>query len=81
MRRLAVDILLIVAPFGTLSLFFFLGGETPRYGVAFAIVALLSFLYVRPWQHFKGAASEPETGSTPPAGDSAAGVGNVGGPV
>lgn len=46
MRRLAVDLSLIFAPFAALSVFFFIG-EQPRYGVAFAIVALLALVYVR----------------------------------
>ena len=79
MRRLAVDLLLIVAPFALLSMFFFLG-ESPRFGIAFAIVSLLSLIYVRPWRHFRTAEPEETQGPTPPPGD-AAGLGKAGGPV
>jgi hypothetical protein len=45
--RLIRDLVLLVGPFCILSVLFFIG-EQPRYGIAFAIVALAALWYVRP---------------------------------
>ena len=78
MRRLAQDLLLIVAPFATLSLAFFLGDQ-PRFGIAFVIVTLAALWYVRP--HLQPADGDPADEDVPPpqrmpgAGGAGAGAG------
>ena len=77
MRRLAVDLTLIFAPLCLLSAAFFLGDQ-PRYGIAFAVIAVLALLYVRPRAE-EPAAQEDRSDLHGPSGS--AGVGNVGGPT
>jgi hypothetical protein len=76
MLRFARDFCLITLPFVALSVFFFLG-HLSGWGIAIAIVAAATLVYIRPRADLPdpGAAEELE------AEGQAAGIGNVGGPV